>query len=80
MTYRGRVKNGAVHFDEAPDLPDGTEVDVRPVRRPARSRDGRHRRPTLAERLASVIGKAEGLPPDFSVNLDHYLYGAPKHR
>ena len=34
--------------------------------------------PTLAERLAGVIGKAKGLPSDASLNHDHYLYGLPK--
>ena len=34
--------------------------------------------PSLAERLSNVIGKAKGLPPDASVQHDHYLYGAPK--
>jgi hypothetical protein len=33
---------------------------------------------SLAERLANVVGKATGLPPDASVNHDHYLYGVPK--
>ena len=32
----------------------------------------------MAERLARVIGKAKGLPPDASLNHDHYLYGLPK--
>lgn len=36
------------------------------------------RPPTLAKRLASVIGKVKDLPSDLSVNLDHYLYGLPK--
>ena len=35
---------------------------------------------SLAERLANVIGKAQSLPPDASVNLDHYLYGLPKRK
>ena len=34
--------------------------------------------PTLFERLEPFIGKLQGLPPDASVNLDHYLYGLPK--
>jgi hypothetical protein len=34
--------------------------------------------PTVAERFDFLIGKADGLPTDFSRNLDHYLYGAPR--
>ena len=33
---------------------------------------------SLYERLKPVIGAAKGLPPDASVNVDHYLYGHPK--
>ena len=35
---------------------------------------------SLAERLANVVGKATGLPPDASVNHEHYLYGLPKSK
>lgn len=34
--------------------------------------------PTLAEMLVSLIGQAEGLPEDLSINHDHYLYGRRK--
>jgi hypothetical protein len=30
--------------------------------------------------LLEVAGKAEGLPPDFSINHDHYIHGAPKRK
>ena len=30
--------------------------------------------------LLEVAGKAEGLPPDLSVNHDHYVHGAPKRK
>jgi hypothetical protein len=30
------------------------------------------------EALLEVAGTAEGLPPDFAENHDHYLHGAPK--
>ncbi len=72
MTYRGHVENGAVVFDEAVVLPEGTtvRVDVLDDAKIAEE-DG----PTLYERLKSVIGEAKGLPPDASQNVDHYLYG-----
>lgn len=80
MVYRGRVKKGVVVL-EGPTRPEeGTEVSVRPIRGAARSPSRKKQPPTLYERLKSVAGKAKGLPPDASVNHDHYLYGMPKQR
>jgi hypothetical protein len=83
MTARGKIKNGKVVLDDPKAFADGTEVEVRPAksRKPAakpRKPKNTARPRTLAERFANVIGKATGLPPDASVNHDHYLYGAPK--
>ena len=81
MTVRGKIKNGKVVLDDPKALAEGTEVEVRPAKtrkRPAKPRKPKGRPRSLAERLANVIGKATGLPPDASVNHDHYLYGAPK--
>jgi predicted DNA-binding antitoxin AbrB/MazE fold protein len=36
--------------------------------------------PTLLERLKGFVGTVHDLPPDASVNLDHYLYGTPKRQ
>jgi hypothetical protein len=30
------------------------------------------------EALIEIAGTAEGLPPDFAENHDHYLHGSPK--
>jgi hypothetical protein len=80
MVYRGRVRKGVVVL-EGPSRPEeGALVSVRPIRKPARSSAGKKQPPTLYERLKSVAGKAKGLPPDASINHDHYLYGMPKHR
>ncbi len=87
MVVRGTVKNGKVILDDSKSLPNGAEVEVRPARKRKQSARGKTpRKPTkkkqpprsLAERFRSFIGKAKGLPPDMSVNLDHYLYGLPK--
>ena len=83
MTVRGKIKNGKVVLDDPKALADGTEVEVRPAkkRKPAgkpRKAKIKARPRTLAERFANVIGMATGLPPDASVNHDHYLYGTPK--
>ena len=83
MATRGKVKNGKVILDDPKALPEGAEVEVRPVKKgkpPGKSSKGKRRRQSLAERLAPFIGKAEGLPPDASANLDHYLYGLPKQQ
>jgi hypothetical protein len=78
MVYRGRVKNGVVVLEKSARLEEGAEVSVRPLRRPARATARKKAPPTLYERLKSVAGKAKGLPPDASINHDHYLYGLPK--
>ena len=85
MTVRGKVKRGKVLLDNPKALPEGTEVEVRPVRKarkPAKAGPKKKKTPprSLAERYAAFIGKAKGLPPDMSVNLDHYLYGVPKRQ
>ena len=73
MSLSGHVQNGVVVFDTPNPLPDGTAVQVEaivpPTIPPKRS---------LLDRLGDVVGKAEGLPPDASQNVDHYLYGHPK--
>lgn len=86
MTARGKVKNGKVLLDDPQVFAEGTEVVVRPVRKsskPAKAAKPatKKKKPpprSLADRLRPFIGKAKGLPPDMSVNLDHYLYGVPK--
>jgi hypothetical protein len=77
MTYHGKVKNGVVVLDEAARLPEGAEVRVDLVNATG-ARPSEDESPTLYERLKPFIGAAKGLPPDASVNVDHYLYGLPK--
>lgn len=77
MTFRGRVKNGAVVLDNGIALPDGAEVTVE-LLETRKSKQVEEEVPTLYERLKPLIGMAKGLPPDASLNIDHYLYGHPK--
>ncbi len=70
MTYRGRVKNGVVLIEGGASPPEGSQVEVSLLTQ----NEGL---PTLAERYKDIIGILEGLPPDASVNHDHYLYGTP---
>ena len=71
MVYKGHVKNGAIVLDEPANLPEGAVVRVE-LAGPEEVEDTEEI-PTLAERLAPVIGKAEGLPADWSDNHDKYL-------
>jgi hypothetical protein len=80
MVYRGRVKNGVVVLEKSARLEEGAEVSVRPLRRPARASTRKKAPTTLYERLRPFIGQLNDLPPDMSINLDHYLYGTPKRK
>jgi len=80
MVYRGRVKNGVVVLEGRARPEEGTKVTVRALRKAARPARKKKRPMTLYERLKPLIGKAKGLPPDASVNIDHYLYGTPKRK
>ncbi len=77
MIYRGRVKNGVVVLEDPVKLPEGAEVQVNLPEAPANDA-AEESVATLHERLKPFIGAVEGLPNDFSVNHDHYLYGTPK--
>lgn len=78
MTYQGHVENGTVVLDEGASLPNGVKVTVTLFDFLQDDGSDDESGPSLYERLESVIGKAKGLPPDASRNVDHYLYGAPK--
>lgn len=71
MTYQGHVEKGAIVLDEPIQLPEGAVVTIELAM--ARHADEDTLIPTLAERLAGVIGKAEDLPADWSENHDRYL-------
>ncbi len=77
MVYRGRVENGLIRLEGSVTLPDGIEVRVE-VASPTPEGESGRRGLSLYERLEPVIGAAKNLPPDASVNVDHYLYGHPK--
>lgn len=79
MTYQGHVENGHVVLDGGVTLPNGTPVVVS-IAQPAKetAQDEEREIPTLYERLKPFIGSIDGLPPDASQNIDHYLYGHPK--
>jgi hypothetical protein len=77
MIYLGHVKNGVVVLDEQIALPEGAQVKVDLIGEESENSSSESS-PSLYERLKSVTGKAQGLPPDASMQVDHYLYGQPK--
>lgn len=72
MTYRGRVRQGAIVLDPGVELPDGAvvriELDLPGVASPPDD-DPLYRMADLA---------VETGIPDLATNVDHYLYGHPK--
>ncbi len=73
MTYRGKVRNGVVIFDNGVSLEDGTEVRIEPIQ--IKPPDSAERPSTLFE--AGKRAKSTGVA-DLARNHDHYLYGHPK--
>ena len=68
MTYKGHIKNGVVVLDEPVQLAEGSQVLIQPVQTPA----------PLGELFREVAGQGKDLPPDGSIQHDHYIYGTPK--
>ena len=77
MTISGHLQNGVVVLDSPTNLPDGTSVRVE-IPETEATPEVETQRKTLYERFESFIGTVPELPPDASVNHDHYLYGTPK--
>ena len=77
MPYRGHIENGTVVLDKPARIPEGTEVSVS-VLETGRALPEDDVSLSDHDRLRTVIGKAEGLPPDFAANHDHYIHGQPK--
>lgn len=73
MTYRGKVRNGVVEFEEGPIPPDGMIVQVDPIL----SDEGAAAK-QLSETLLEFAGIVDDLPEDLARNHDHYLHGRPK--
>lgn len=81
MTVIGTVRGGQIVLPEGVALPEGAEVaiNVRDVSSASTSESPKAaERLTHREKLLALAGTVEGLPPDLSANLDHYLYGVPK--
>ena len=69
MTYIGHIRSEMIVPSEPINLPESTIVSLEIAMIEDAGDD--QQVPTLAERLASVIGKAEGLPADWSESIIH---------
>jgi hypothetical protein len=78
VAHRGKVSKGKVLLDDLGALAEGTEVEVRAVKRQDKKKRPKKRPRTLAERLEPFIGKATHLPAEMFINLDQYLHGPGK--
>ena len=77
MRYKGTVKGGVVVLEDNVHLPDGATVEV-DLPEGVGDDVSDESVPSLFERLKPVVGKAKGLPPDASKNIDRDLYGRAK--
>ncbi len=68
MTYRGRVESGAIVLEPGAELPEGAEVRVEVA--------GTVSLDPLFDLTDLAVDT--GIP-DLATNVDHYLYGHPKH-
>ncbi len=75
MVYHGKVSKGMIVLDGAPALPEGASVSVDVTMHESASDADAE---LLAEELLKLAGTCEGLPSDYSMQHDHYLYGTPK--
>jgi hypothetical protein len=70
MTYRGKVKGGAIVLEPGVELPEGVEVSVRVAAA------------TSSDAVDPLFGMSDlavdtGIS-DLATNVDHYLYGHPR--
>ncbi|MBI1321096.1 MAG: hypothetical protein GC168_19400 [Candidatus Hydrogenedens sp.] len=71
MTYKGYIRQGVIVLQEPAELREGAEVLIEILGDvPVAANDSA---PTLAERLAGVIGQAQGMPENWSAEHDAYL-------
>ena len=86
----GTVHQGVIVMDEGVELSEGQIVKVI-IERPEAAASPPKPAITgtaeslsaltpLAQFMLSIAGTVDGLPPDFALNHDHYLYGAEKRQ
>lgn len=89
MSLEGTIVNGEIELDTPAELPEGTRVRVEPVPEELRSsassskvEHSTEQAPltVLNKALLALSGRATGLPPDMSINHDHYIHGSRKRK
>ena len=78
MVVHGHVENGKIVLDEEVSLTEGMKLRVEFLTTDSAEVDDSSKTSTLYERMKDFLGTAKNLPPDASINIDHYLYGHPK--
>ena len=73
----GTVHQGVVVLDPPASLPEGQAVKII-VESAVETSINNPQAETVGQRLMKFAGTIEGLPPDFALNHDHYLFGAEK--
>jgi len=71
MSFTGTVENGVVKLPADAALPNGTQVRVEAISKPAVKNQ-------LTRRLVSIANKTRNLPADLAAEHDHYIHGTPK--
>ncbi len=71
--FTGTVHQGVVVLDPPASLPEGQAVKI-----VVEAASNKTQTETVGQRLMKFAGTIEGLPADFALNHDHYLFGAEK--
>ena len=78
MTFIGKVSNGTVVLPPDAHLPDGAEVEVRPVETAEGKAALAGAVADLTDELVRLAQQTRDLPSDLAAQHDHYLHGQPK--
>ncbi|MGH7944639.1 MAG: hypothetical protein ACREH8_11035 [Opitutaceae bacterium] len=76
MIFIGKVSNGTILLPPGAHLPEGAEVEVRPIA--AKGNGADFSTDELTDELVRLSADVHGLPTDLARNHDHYLHGLPK--
>lgn len=76
MTFVGKVLNGTIVLPADVHLPEGAEVEVRPIASPCNGSSSSA--DELTDALVKLSAGVHGLPADLARNHNHYLHGLPK--
>jgi hypothetical protein len=86
MTLHGIVRGNCIELTEGAVLPDGAAVTIGEVTitspNGSAAESEPHEEPSdgyaLNRAMMRFAGMVKDMPEDASINMDHYLYGAPK--